>query len=364
MAPFTRSMNRSTPPPYKPPIILTLPNELLLEIARHAGPSLRTLHALTLTCRALYSFIDPLLYELDAKNQRCGTIRGTSKAIKHAIKVPSIRILKHALAAGASVRSMDDRSTSGFWLALETRAAIVNGEKRRVQLLDEIIMFMVADGDADVNERLECRCGYKHEFGPCGWQPLTYAVVYGMEELAEILIRKGAHVHMGAVLEAICKRLRWGERLRKGKECVEPVEMAVRLGGDVNSQGENGETLLHLLAWWGSDPAETGWIGEVLRFLIGLGADINAMDRQGQTPLSRAMVRLGRELGYGGRAISSTTRQKLSMMRLLLEHGADAALMRERMHDRDVIYMLGRVRRDVSKSMGRKIESLEHCFLF
>ncbi|KAK2810334.1 hypothetical protein FQN50_003065 [Emmonsiellopsis sp. PD_5] len=357
MGPSTRSMD--PPPPHKPPIFLTLPNELLLEIARQIGPSLRTLRALTLTCRALYSFIDPLLYELDAKEQRNCIVGGPSKAIEHAIKVPSIRILKHALAAGASVRNK--HSTSGFWLALETRAAIVNGAKLRVQLLDEVIMFMATEGDVDVNERKQCHCRYEHEFGPCGWKPVTYAVVYGMEELAEVLIKKGARVCTGAVLKTVCRRLQWGQRPRKGKECVEPVEMAVRLSGGVNSWGSNYETPLHLLVLLGRDPDETGWMGEVLRLLIGLGASVNAMDILGETPLKKAVVRLmSGNIEYTEKGLTKGTRESLNLVRLFLEHGADASLVREPQGCDRVVSMLREICEDVFKSTGRKVEFLPH----
>ncbi|KAK2803568.1 hypothetical protein FQN51_003330 [Onygenales sp. PD_10] len=354
MAPSTRSTDRSTPPPYKPPIILTLPNELLLEIARHIGPSLRTLHALSLTCRTLYYFADPLLYAVDAEKQHSSIPRGTSKAINHAIRVPSVRILKHALAAGASVRSMDHRSTSGFQRAMKARADVTDDNQQR-QLLDEILMLMITDGDADVNDPSN-----KINDWIYGWTPVEYAVCYGMTAVVKALIEKGARVRMCALMQNICERFRSRGRFEKTDTVADCVEEVVRAGADVDERDRDYGTSLHLFATSGWDPEETGWMGEVLRLFIRLGANLDAVDREGATPLGRAVDLLMADVRYLGwigelrnskKELNESVLRKLNVVRLLLEHGADATLVREPVPNALVLerVMVGRMLKGVCK---------------
>lgn len=49
-------------------------------------------------------------------------------------------------------------------------------------------------------------------------------------------------------------------------------------GADPNTRNESGETLLHIAGWGDGDPA-------VIRALIAGGAEVNAKDRNGYTPL-------------------------------------------------------------------------------
>ncbi|KAK2810335.1 hypothetical protein FQN50_003066 [Emmonsiellopsis sp. PD_5] len=139
-------------------------SELVPKIKNRLKPYISTLNALSRSCKSLHSVVDPLLYALDAEHQRHNG--GTSQAINHAIEVLNIHTLQYALEAGASVRSMDHRITSTFWQALKKRAFLVNNDQKKqteekqkkVELLDQIIMTMITDGDADSDEMLHCHC--------------------------------------------------------------------------------------------------------------------------------------------------------------------------------------------------------------
>jgi ankyrin repeat protein len=65
------------------------------------------------------------------------------------------------------------------------------------------------------------------------------------------------------------------------KQALEAVKVAVELGADLNATNEYGMTALHAAAFIGAD--------DILEYLIRNGADPDAMDSFGQTPVSIAM---------------------------------------------------------------------------
>ena len=71
-------------------------------------------------------------------------------------------------------------------------------------------------------------------------------------------------------------------RKRDEKSALEATKLAVELGGDVNQPvDDDGRTPLHAAAY-------LGW-NEMIRFLAEQGADLDAIDKYGQTPLSIAL---------------------------------------------------------------------------
>ncbi|KAK2803569.1 hypothetical protein FQN51_003331 [Onygenales sp. PD_10] len=344
---------------------------LVREIKMRLKPYISALNALSRTCNSLNSVVRPFLYALDAEHQRLRG-GGPSRAINHAIEALNMNTLQYALEAEASVKSKSEDFfvESGFWQAMEKREdlfLLINDDdyvdendpkRQRLQLMDEILVSMVRDGDADVNESKQCWHADTIPYcGPCGWNPVTYAVANGMELFAEKMVGKKGCVHMDEIMESICRGVWFNGRLGY----VGVVEMALSLGGDVNSWDEDHMTALHFLAESGEDTQGTGWMGVVLTLLVGQGADINSVDIQGRTPLGIAVQRFKfawEEEDGQGWAISrrQTLLLVLNLVKLLLEHGADATLVREPEGDDNVISMLRGVCQDVSRSMGRKIE--------
>ena len=62
---------------------------------------------------------------------------------------------------------------------------------------------------------------------------------------------------------------------------IDAVTVAVELGADVNAASETGDTALHAAAFHGFD--------SVVEYLVGNGADLDAENSRGETPLARAL---------------------------------------------------------------------------
>ena len=71
-----------------------------------------------------------------------------------------------------------------------------------------------------------------------------------------------------------------GSLMGQEDEVLEAVKMCVELGNDVNAVNRNGETALHGAALTGAN--------SVVRWLIDHGARMDAVNRQGMTPLNIA----------------------------------------------------------------------------
>jgi ankyrin repeat protein len=96
------------------------------------------------------------------------------------------------------------------------------------------------------------------------------------------------------------------------KARLETARLLVELGADVNAVGENGWTALHGAAYTGSDG--------ILQFLVENGANLNAKDRFGQTPLSIAEGVI--TVGLGDDAVRRPRNVRQVTADLLLKLGA------------------------------------------
>ena len=206
---------------------------------------------------------------------------GPSMSIHDAARDGNIEVVKQHIAAklGADVNAKDKLGRTPLHQAAR------KGRK-------EITELLIAEG-ADVNA--------KHEEG---WTPLHLAAVYGNKEIVELLIAKGADVN--AKDEDGRTPLDWAiggnhketaDLLRKhgGKTAkpsisihdaaldgnIEAVKEHLAAGADVNAKNRSGWTPLHQAAWRGRN--------EIVELLIAEGADVNAKIDDGRTPLDLAI---------------------------------------------------------------------------
>ena len=83
-------------------------------------------------------------------------------------------------------------------------------------------------------------------------------------------------------------------RSKTEKDIIESIKLLMAAGASVNgAETGQGRTALHGAALWG--------LTDVVKFLHASGADLNAMDRRGLTPLDHALGRAG-GFGFDGRS--------------------------------------------------------------
>ena len=153
----------------------------------------------------------------------------------------------------------------------------------------------------------------KDEFG---WTPLYWAASTSQEDVAEFLIAKGADI--AARTEDSSTPLH--QAAKAGDRKI--VELFITKGADVNAKAKNENTPLHSAASAGQR--------QVVELLIAKGADVNAKNDAGQTPLDVAIGKNRKEivelLVEKGAIISLHTfvnSGDLDMLRRLIEDGAD-----------------------------------------
>ena len=134
--------------------------------------------------------------------------------------------------------------------------------------------------------------------GQSGSTPLHEAAVWNNSASASALIKAGADIE--------ARKSGGGTPLYSaaGSDAIDVARMLIDAGANVNSRKEGGWSPLHKAAlsgkaWWNdpppllrtkqshrSDAAARQWNeGEVMRLLIGAGADIEARSDRGDTPL-------------------------------------------------------------------------------
>ena len=102
-------------------------------------------------------------------------------------------------------------------------------------------------------------------------------------ELFARLYPDGVELTLAAVDAAAAARL----NVAWAVGTIEPVcREYLRLGGDVNARDKDGNTPLHWAVWYGHD--------NIVELLLAAGADVNARDEDGKTPLHLA-AQWGRE---------------------------------------------------------------------
>jgi ankyrin repeat protein len=94
------------------------------------------------------------------------------------------------------------------------------------------------------------------------------------------------------------------------------VSLLLQHGADIDATNNSGETPLHRAVYWGKV--------EVVRALLENGANVEAKNNEGQTP-----IQVARE------------QDEQDIVQILLEHGAEDADLREDSEEDEVSWILG-----------------------
>ena len=135
-----------------------------------------------------------------------------------------------------------------------------------------------------------------------GTTPLIRAAKAGDVEVITLLLGRGADAKgttrngVNAIMMAANVGTREEDmtgRDKTEKDAIESIKLLLAAGGDINGADTQGRTALHGAALWG--------LTDVVKFLHTNGANLNAMDKRGLTPLDTALGLAG-GFGFDGRA--------------------------------------------------------------
>ena len=173
----------------------------------------------------------------------------------------------------------------------------------------DIIRMLLAKG-AKVDAPLRAQVPYRTKLDRggdgvlgAGTTPLIRAAKAADVPVIKLLLEKGANATAAtrngvtAVMMAANVSAREEDmtgRNKTEKDIIEAIKLLVAAGASVNgAETSNGRSALHGAAMWG--------LTDVVKFLVESGANLNAADRRGFTPLDHALGRAG-GFGFDGRA--------------------------------------------------------------
>ena len=177
---------------------------------------------------------------------------------------------------------------------------------------DLVRALAAAGANLDARQTSEPRDGNRNVLNRIGSTPFLQAAKVADAAMMQLLVdlgadpalatEEGATPLMAAAGVGIWKI---GENPGTNDEALEAVELAWKLGNDVNAADTNGDTALHGAIHRGA--------GNIVRFLVEKGADVDAVNDTGWSPLSVAQ----------GVFYPNTFNRHPELVTLLLDLGAD-----------------------------------------
>lgn len=260
--------------------------------------------------RGFYNLVQLLLEHGANPNAQNTPYTGPGGAVYHGTPLftaifHSPKMTQMLLKYGANPNALDDRGYTAFARAVET------GNEDLVRLLLE--------HKADVNPVFTAHT------------PLAIAVGYGQTNITRYLLDQGADPYLVKTNWGAFSALR--SRIRDSELATTLGRMLLESAPSTNTPALEYE-LAHTLSW-----AVAGHNEPIVRRLLDLGVNVNAQPREpGWTPLAQAVSQQLEQLSSanqpasppGSPAPGHAQRDGLSMMELLLKHGADPNIQNAR----------------------------------
>jgi ankyrin repeat protein len=215
---------------------------------------------------------------------------------------------------GADVNMEDKVGQTALYAAVDAHTVPMSNRPAPRETDDtlsslDVIRMLLAKG-ARVDAPLRAQLPYRTKLDRggdgvlgIGTTPLIRAAKAADVPVIKLLLEKGANAKAAtrngvtAVMMAANVSAREEDmtgRNKTEKEIIESIKLLVAAGASVNgAETSQGRTALHGAAMWG--------LTDVVKFLKESGADLNAADRRGLTPLDHALGRAG-GFGFDGRS--------------------------------------------------------------
>lgn len=214
---------------------------------------------------------------------------------------------------GADVNLEDKVGRTALWAAVDAHTMPASNRPAPRETDDELTSFeiiekLLARGarvDAAIRQQIPYRTkldrGGDGVLG-AGTTPLLRAAKAGDVPVIRLLLQHGANAKAATRngVNAVMMAANVGTReedmtgLQKTeREAIESIRLLLAAGADINGADIQGRTSAHGAALWG--------FSELIRYLHQNGAELNARDKRGFTPLDTALGRAG-GFGFDGRS--------------------------------------------------------------
>lgn len=226
---------------------------------------------------------------------------GPTEDLFEAVRTNNIELANRALEEGADVNSKDKYNYSVLFNAVfehqNDMVEFLLKKGANVDIIDSYgntpLFYVRKENNSSYEGRFEIAkllidhgadVNHKNEDGST---PLFYMASYGDFDMVGLLIAHGANVnHLdnegnNVVFGAISKN---GELEYYGDEYARTMEILLYNGLDINSEGKNGESLLHVSVMF-LQP----WIIELL---LSSGVNVNSKDKNGKTALTLILPKI------------------------------------------------------------------------
>jgi ankyrin repeat protein len=232
---------------------------------------------------------------------------------------------------GADPNLADDTGRTALYAAVDFNTVPVDNVPMPPHIIEqevsalELIAKLIAKG-ANVNAQLTKQQPYRAKLDrgadtmlTTGTTPLLRAAKAGDIAAMKLLLAAGADVNLAtrpgitplmAAAGMGAKEEDTTGRFKTQEEAIEAIQLCLAAGAKIDATNAQGQTALFAAAQFGHD--------KVVEFLIAKGANVNAKDQRGFTPLDAALGLAGGSGGFDGsrRDVHESTAE------LLRRHGA------------------------------------------